>query len=296
MKRSMLARLRSNGFYYLAGALFILVVAPLYQIIVLGPTGFGAALNGTGSGRYAAYLAWISAHSLNFIMYRAILIIAFALLISFPFSLYRIIVAQEIMGQQELAEQEDEVDTEPSELDETDQDMKDTQPEVIDEETDKEIGSDGMPAYAWRGKGFAVLAAWLSLIGICIYVLSAVASTFFFISVANPYATGTDPTAVTNFSTIFTISTNTAGTGLLGLGVLFFGAMIVRTGRHLWPGIWVNFGYVALFIAALLCISAIGVVSAPGAGQGTLTTLATLLFAIWILWLGTMLVRLKPEA
>ncbi len=155
--------------------------------------------------------------------------------------------------------------------------------------------NDGMPAYAWRGKGFAVLAAWSGLIGISIYILSATASTFYLISAGNPYATGAAISTVTTISNIFTISTNTVGTGLLGLSVLFFGAMIARTGRNLWPDIWANFGYAALFIAALLCISAIGVMSAPGTGQSTLTTVATLLFAMWVLWLGIMLVRLKPE-
>jgi hypothetical protein len=278
MKRSILARLRTNGLYYLASALLILLAAPFYQIVILGPTGFGAALSATGSGRYTAYLVWIGTHITEFILYRALLVIAFALLLSFPFALYRIIVAQEIMGQQELADEDEEG-------------------ERVEDQTEDEAGEDdGMPEYAWRGKGFAVLAAWLSLIGLSIYVLSAVASTFYFISAGNPYATGAALGAVTTFSTIFTISTNTAGTGLLGLGVLFFGAMIVRTGRNLWPDIWVNFGYVALFIAALLCISAIGVISAPGSAQSTLTTIATLLFALWILWLGVMLVRLKPEA
>lgn len=288
MKRSIVARLRSNGLYYLMSALLILLAAPLYQIIVLGPTGFAAALSATGNGRYTAYLVWIGAHTTEFIIYRLILIGAFALLISFPFALYRIIVAQEIMGQQELAEEETTADEEEAEDQVEDQKMKGTEDETSE--------SEGMPEYAWRGKGFAVLAAWLGLIGLVIYVVSALISTFYFISAGNPYATGAAISTVTTFSTVFAISTNTAGTGLLGLGVLFFGAMIVRTGRNLWPDVWVNFGYAALFVAALLCISAIGVVSAPGGGQSTLTTIATLLFGIWILWLGVMLVRLKPEA
>ncbi len=272
-------------------ALLVLLAAPFYQIIILGPTGFASALSATGSGRYTAYLVWIGTHTTEFILYRTILIIAFALLISFPFALYRIIVAQEIMGQQELEDEELNEDDERAEGSPKDENA------LAAEETGDDIAiDDGMPEYAWRGKGFAVLAAWLGLIGLSIYVLSAVTSTFYFISAGNPYATGAALGAVTTFSTLFTISTNTIGTGLLGLGVLFFGAMIVRTGRNLWPDIWVNFGYAALFVAALLCISAIGVISAPGSGQSTLTTIATLLFALWILWLGIMLVRLKPEA
>ena len=287
MKRSILARLRSNGLYYIGSALLILLAAPFYQIVILGPTGFGTALSATGNGRYTAYLVWIGTHTIEFILYRAILILAFALLLTFPFALYRIIVAQEIMGQQELEDEEAAEDEEQ---------VEDSPKGTKTVETVETEEGDGMPEYAWRGKGFAVLAAWVGLLGLSIYVLSAVASTFYFISAGNPYATGAAINAVTTFSTIFTISTNTIGTGLLGLGVLFFGAMIVRTGRNLWPNIWVNFGYVALFVAALLCISAIGVISAPGSGQSTLTTIATLLFALWILWLGIMLVRLKPEA
>ena len=289
MKRSIVARLRSNGLYFLVSALFILLVAPLYQIIVLSPIGFGAAQNAASSGRFAVYLAWISAHTTDFFLYRAILIVAFALLINFPFALYRIIIAQEIMAQQEQ-EDENQDDTEEGEA--ADAEKIENTKEAAGEGTK----SNDMPEYAWRGKGFAVLAAWSSLIGISIYILSAVISTIYFISAGNPYATGTEINTFATFFSIFSISTNTAGTGLLGLGVLFFGAMIARTGRNLWPGIWAFFGYAALFVASLLCISAIGVISAPGSGQSTLTTIATLLFAIWILWFGTMLVRLKPEA
>jgi hypothetical protein len=289
MKRSILARLRTNGLCYIGSALLILLVAPFYQIVVLGPTGFGVALNATGNGRYTAYLVWIGTHITEFILYRVILIAAFALLIGFPFALYRIIVAQEIMGQQELAEEDEQMESE----EQAEGHLEATETPATEDETGED---DGMPAHAWRGKGFAVLAAWLGLLGLNIYVLSAVASTFYFISAGNPSATGAALGAVTSFATFFTISTNTVGTGLLGLGILFFGAMIVRTGRNLWPDIWVNFGYAALFVASLFCISAIGVISAPGNGQSTLTTIATLLFALWILWLGIMLVRLKPEA
>ncbi len=301
MKRSIVARLRSNGLYYLVSAFFILVIAPLYQIVVLGPTGFGAAQNATSSGHFALYLAWIGTHTIDFVIYRAILIGAFALLINFPFALYRIIIAQEIMAQQEqedenLDDAETEDDDQIAEEEEDGEAIEAEKTGYKKESADEATESNNMPEYAWRGKGFAVLAAWSGLIGICIYILSAVAGTLYIISAGNPYATGTAINTFATFFNIFSISTNTAGTGLLGLGVLFFGAMIARTGRNLWPGIWANFGYAALFVAALLCISAIGVISAPGTGQSTLTTIATLLFAIWILWFGTMLVRLKPEA
>jgi hypothetical protein len=88
---------------------------------------------------------------------------------------------------------------------------------------------------------------------------------------------------------------NTVGIGLLALAALFFGAMIARRGLHLWPGIWVAFGYTSLAVAALFSGSAIGVASAPATGQASLTTPAVLLFALWVLWFSIMLVRLKPE-
>ena len=56
------------------------------------------------------------------------------------------------------------------------------------------------------------------------------------------------------------------------------------------------FGYLALAVAALLSGSAVAVASFPTQGQAVLTSPAILLFALWLLWLGIMLVRLKPEA
>ncbi len=72
--------------------------------------------------------------------------------------------------------------------------------------------------------------------------------------------------------------------------------MIARGGRNLWPGIWVAFGYGAIAVTALLSGSAVGVASAPGAGQAPLTTPAIFLLGLWTGWLGSMLLRLKPEA
>ncbi|GCE04028.1 hypothetical protein [Dictyobacter aurantiacus] len=278
MKRSLLARLRSNGIYYIIAGLLLLLVIPLYQVLFLGPTGFSAALDATGLGRYTAYLAWISSHSLPFLIYRALLLCAFLLLISFPFNLNRIIVAQELMAQQEREEEERRTETE--------------QADTADSEEEEE--EDGLPAYPWRGKGFVVLAAWLGVVGLSIYLLGTAASSIYFILVASSTGAALQ-NSITTIAPIFSIITNVLGTGLLGLGCLFFGAMIARTGKNLWPGAWVAFGYASLFIGAMLSISAVAVLSAAGSGQSTLTTIATLLFAIWIIWLGAMLVRLKPE-
>ncbi|HWS84625.1 MAG TPA: hypothetical protein VN207_10240 [Ktedonobacteraceae bacterium] len=206
---------------------------------------------------------------------------AFALLFTLPFSLYRIIVAQEIMGQEERAEAEEEQteDTnEPATVQESDQ-----RPEQAE--------TNGMPAYVWRGRGFLVLAVWAGIISLVIYVLGPIASTVYFVVVAG----NVDSSSVAALPGIFAISTNTIGIGLLGLSTLFFGAMICRAGLNLWPAHWVIFGYVAILAGGLLCICAIGVASAPGVGQNTITTIATLLFALWVFWLGLMLVRLEPE-
>ncbi|GCE17808.1 hypothetical protein [Dictyobacter kobayashii] len=282
MKRSLLARLRSNGLYYIIGGLLLLLGIPLYQVLILGPTGFSAALDATGVGRYTAYLAWISTHSLPFVIYRVLLLCAFFLLISFPFNLHRIIVAQELMAQQEREEEERQAATD------TETTTTDTDEDAEEEE------DDGLPEHPWRGKGFVVLAAWLGLIGLSIYLLGAAASTIYFMLVSNSTGAAIQGSVIT-ISPILSFITNVVGTGLIGLACLFFGGMIARTGKNLWPGAWVAFGYAGLFIGAMLCISAVAVMSAAGNGQSTLTTLATLLFAIWIIWLGIMLVRLKPE-
>lgn len=283
MKRNLLARLRSNGSYYIIGGLLLLLGVPLYQVIILGPTGFSNALEATGAGRYTAYLAWISTHSVSFLIYRLILIGAFLLLFTFPFNLHRIIVAQELMDQQER-----------DEAARHNQDAAEAIVNKDDEGDAEEEEEDGMPEYPWRGKGFVVLAAWLGVIGLSIYLIGSIVSTAYLFLAAS--STGNAiRNSVTTLSPIFSLIANVIGTGLIGLGCLFFGAMIARTGKNLWPGVWVAFGYVSLFIGAMLCISAVAVISVAGNGQSTLTTVATLLFAAWTIWLGVMLVRLKAE-
>src|SRR6266480_1088541 len=101
MKRTLLARLRTNGIFYLVGATILLVGVPLYQQLVLTAQGYGSALSAVGAGHLPALMLWINNHMLQFITYRALLVIAFACLVTLPFSLYRIIVAQEILAQTE---------------------------------------------------------------------------------------------------------------------------------------------------------------------------------------------------
>ncbi|HZR38828.1 MAG TPA: hypothetical protein VFB12_01840 [Ktedonobacteraceae bacterium] len=289
MKKSLLSRLRSNGVSYIISALLLLLGIPLYQALVLVPQGYNTALSANGTTRFSTYLTWISGHSLQFLLYRALLIIAFALIFTLPYSLYRIIVAQELMGQAEQAEAEESEEPEeasPSEAqDKTDQ----------DEQADAaQTENDALPPNAWRGKGFAILAIWAGILGLSLYLLGTLASTLYLLIVSGNL-TGAAADNVTNLSSIFTITANTVGIGLLALSTLFFGAFIVRSGLNLWPGIWVAFGYTALGLTPLLTGSAVAVATAPGSSQGLLTSLATLLFALWVLWLGIMLVRLKPE-
>jgi hypothetical protein len=292
-KRTFLSKLHTNGVYYIISGCILLLGIPLYQLLVLIPQGYSNALASASNENFTAYLVWIGNHTGQFIAYRALLIIAFALLLSFPFTLFRIIVAQEILGREEELEEE----SEPEETEEV-------QEEIDTENEDKEEQESGaMPAFAWRGKGYAVIAAWAGFLGIILFVLGTSASTVYlyvvgtsFTASISQYLASTNcSSACTSLSSTFTIIANTVGSGLLALACLFFGAVIARSGRNLWPGIWVAFSYMALAIAAILSGSAVEIVSAPTSGQATLTTPATLLFAIWVLWLGIMLVRLKPE-
>jgi len=265
MKRTFLSKLHRNGFYCITGALLVLLGVPLYQFLIFILSGYGNAL-----ATPVLALRWINAHIFVFLSYRVLLVVGFALMISLPFTLFRIIVAQEILGREE---------DEQEEHDETD-----------------EHQADGMPAFAWRGKGYAVLAAWAGLIGLLFFVGGTLASSLYLVSSAASL-----PSHLTNLDNvaplagIFSIITFTIGGGLLALSCLFFGAVIARSGLNLWPGVWVAFGYMALGLFVFFSVSAVDVALAPGSGQTLFSTLAILFFTIWVLWFGIMLVRLKPE-
>lgn len=283
MKRNLLSRLQTNGIYYIIGALLLLLVIPAYQLLVLTHLGYENALRMAGPGGYAAiYLAWISAHTPYLIIHHLLLALAFALLLSLPFSLFRIIVAQELVDQQERAA------TGQGEDDEDDDEEEETE--------GAETPVDGVPSDAWRGKGFAIVAAWAGLFGLIIYILGTIADTIYLVVVSRGFSARAPlPAGFTAFSSFFAITTNTVGIGLLALSALFFGAVIARRGRNLWPGVWVIFAYTAIAVAALFSGSAVAIASAPTEGQAAFTSPAILLFALWVLWLGIMLVRLKAE-
>jgi hypothetical protein len=288
MKSSLLTRLQRNGVSYLLSGLILILGIPLYQGLVLAEQGYGASLN--NGGHTEAYLAWIGNHWPTFLLYRILLIAAFALIMSLPFSLYRIIVAQELMEQQESDEEQDEIEA-------LDEETEDEEKKSADALPDEEKESDDvLPEHAWRGKGFAVLAVWFGTAGIGLYVVGSLISTIYLlISSQGAQANGQLPDSFNTLTNVFSVTSNTVGIGLLALTTLLFGAMIARGGRNLWPGMWVAFGYVGIAVTALLSGSAVGIANAPGEGQAPLTTPAIFLLGLWIGWLGTMLMRLKPE-
>src|SRR5438105_987906 len=121
-KRNFLSKLHTNGIYYTISGCILLLGIPLYQLLVLIPQGHSDALASASKGSFTTYLVWIGKHSGQFVAYRALLIIAFALLLSLPFTLFRIIVAQEILGREEAEEEESEIEEAQEETETEDED------------------------------------------------------------------------------------------------------------------------------------------------------------------------------
>ena len=270
MKSTFLSRLQGNARFTLIGALVLIIGVPLYQFFILTPSGYGSALTSV-----AQSLVWIHTHVPLFLGSRALLIIGFALMIGLPFALFRIIVAQEILGLDDDVGDDDEAGDEQEEAKQVERDQQEAKT------------ADGMPEFAWRGRGFAVLAAWLGMGGLVFFPLATLASTL--------YLLASSSSSSAPLAGLFSLLTFTAGGGLIALSCLFFGAVITRSGRRLWPDSWLALGYTALAIALLLSGSAVEVALDPSAGHAVLSTPAILLFALWVLWFGVMVVRLKPE-
>ena len=286
MKRSFLGRLQRSALLSLIGALLLLLVVPGLQLLVLGPQGYGVAL-----ATPQASLTWIQGYTFLFLLYRLSLILGFALLLALPFALFRIIIAQEIVGRAEIEEDEEEVDEEGEEEVEENVD----EDEEAEEEKEAEENN-GMPAFAWRGKGFAVIAAWAGFLGLLLVAGGTLASTIYLWSSASasiPH--GQLPDNFATVTSLFAVLTYTIGGGLLAISCIFFGLVIARSGRKLWPDGWVAFSYMALVTGAIASGSAVQVALAPTGGQATLTTPAILLIALWALWFGIMVTRLKAE-
>lgn len=303
MQFAFLARLQRSARYALLGALLLVIGVPLYQLAVLQPSGYGDAL-----ATPSLTLRWIAAHTVLFLGYRALLIVGFALMLGLPFALFRIIIAQEILGRDEQNEEdlddEDDEDEQEGEKENGEDTTNDAPQEPAAKESAEDTtpasasanSSDGLPDFAWRGRGFAVLAAWLGVAGLVIFPLATLASTLYLAISSGGAASASNTSMPTATLTgLFAVLTFTVGGGLLGISCLFFGAVITRSGRRLWPDSWLVFGYVALALAALLTASAVEVALAPGASQAALSTPAILLFGLWVGWFGFMVVRLKPE-
>lgn len=276
MRHSLLRKLQRTARLGLIGSLFLLIVVPVLQLFVLGPQGYGAALATPLNS-----LRWIAGHSALFLLYRFALLVGFALLLGMPFALFRIIVAQEIVGRAEIAAEEEHAG----------ESKKDEEEHKEQEEAESE---DGMPAFAWRGKGFAVIAAWTGLLGLLCFAGGTLGSTIYLWSSASLSGTGV-PANFASITSLLAILTYTVGGGLLTLTLIFFGIVIARSGRKLWPDSWVAFGYGALAIGAIAGGSAVQVALAPLSGQASLNTPTILLFALWSLWFSIMVARLRPE-
>lgn len=281
MKPSLLIRLQRTARLNLVGAVLLLLIVPILQLLVLGPQGYGTAL-----ATPQASLIWIQGHTLLFLLYRLALILGFALLLGLPFALFRIIIAQEIIGRAEI-EAEEAADEEENENEgEAEQDAEKKEPGE----------SEGMPAFAWRGKGFAVIAAWAGLLGLIFTAGGTLASTLYLWSSASIASVQAPvPGNFASVSSTFAVLSYTVGGGLLAISCIFFGIVIARSGRRLWPDSWVAFGYAALAVGAITSGSAAQVALAPLSSQATLTTPAILLFAAWSLWFSLMVARLKAE-
>ena len=276
MKHSLLGKLQRTARTSLVGALLLLIIVPVLQLAVLGPQGYGVAL-----ATPLTSLRWIAGHSALFLLYRLALLLGFALLLGLPFALFRIIVAQEIVGRAEIAAEEGHGE-------EQREDEKEGEEQVEPE------NAGGLPPFAWRGKGFAVIAAWAGLPGLLFFVGGTLGSTIYFWSSASA-SNGSVPANFAGVGSLFAILTYTVGGGLLTLALLFFGIVITRSGRRLWPDSWVAFGYGAIAIGAIAGGSAVQVALAPLSGQVSLNTPTILLFALWSLWFSLMVARLRPE-
>jgi hypothetical protein len=284
MKRSFLARLQRSARLSLVGSLLLLLVVPILQLFVLGSQGYGAALATPQTS-----LFWIQSHTALFLVYRVALLLGFALLLGMPFALFRVIIAQEIVGRAEL-EREERAGKDAEEEASAARKEGEERAGVAAEDVN------GMPPFAWRGKGFAVIAAWSGLVGLLLATGGTLASTIYLWSSASiASAQAPVPGNFASVTSLFAILTYTFGGGLLAFTCIFFGFVIARSGRRLWPDSWVAFGYAGLGIGAVASGSAVQVVLAPLSGQATLTTFAILLFAAWVLWFSLMLVWLKPE-
>lgn len=148
---------------------------------------------------------------------------------------------------------------------------------------------------ALRGYG-RTLTRWMVVTGmggLGIFAAMIAVSTFSFVNAAAQY--GGQPSAsaaakaiLTNFNTVYFVEgvgQNTVGGALIAIFLVCASLLIARSGKF--TGLLVYFGLlVAALMAALALLFA---VSAPSAQS--LPTPAILSFAVWLIWLGILLVR-----
>jgi hypothetical protein len=84
------ARLKVQGIYSLLAGLVLLLGVPLYQAMVLGPTGYRAPSDTAfNHGDYGPLLGWISSNGSAFIFFRVLELLIFLLVLRLPLALYR---------------------------------------------------------------------------------------------------------------------------------------------------------------------------------------------------------------
>jgi hypothetical protein len=233
-----IARLKVQGGYSLLAGLILLLGIPLYQAIVLSPTGYQIlAATAFTQGTYGPLLLWIGSHSQAFAIFRLLEFGAFLLTLRLPLALSRI------------------------------------------------LHSYGSTLARW------VLIAGTT--GATIFGAMIALSTFTFINAANAYSQSATPAARSDvlqsfqgFYGIEALAQNTLGGGLLAAFLLCASLLIARTGKL--PALFVYFGLLA---AALMAGLALLYAISPLSAQTQLTTPALAAFAVWLIWLGILLLQ-----
>ena len=233
-----IARLKVQGGYSLLAGLVLLLGVPLYQAVVLSPTGY-QTLTATAftQGTYGPLLLWIADHSQTFAIFRLLEFGAFLLTLRVPLALSRV-----------------------------------------------------LHRYG------RTLARWVLIAGtagVTIFGAMIALSTFTFANAANIYSQSTTPTArsdvLQNFQGFYGIEAlaqNTLGGALLAAFLLCASLLIARTGKL--PALFVYFGLLA---AALMAGLALLYAISPLSAQAQLTTPALASFAVWLIWLGILLLQ-----
>ncbi len=233
-----IARLKVQGGYSLLAGLILFLGIPLYQAVILSPTGYQAlAATAFTQGAYGPLLVWIGTHSQTFAIFRLLEFGAFLCTLRVPLALSRVLHS---------------------------------------------YGS--------------TLARWVLIAGTAgatIFGAMIALSTFTFINAANTYSQSATLTArsdvLQNFQGFYGIEAlaqNTLGGALLAAFLLCSSLLMARTGKL--SALFIYFG---LLTAALMAGLALLYALSPLSAQTQLTTPALAAFAIWLIWLGILLLQ-----